>query len=122
MSGQEVHGQVENILAALPQRRQSQGDHVEPEEEILAESSRLYFCLEVLVGSRDNAYVDGAWMAFAQPSYLALLKDSQQAHLRGGRDVADFVQKQGAVVGRFEQTDAVGLSASEASLPVAEEL
>src|SRR5271157_4944748 len=50
------------------------------------------------------------------------LKDPQQLRLNFEVDVADLIEKQGAVVGLLEPADAISIGAGEGSFDVAEEL
>ena len=60
---QEVVGEREQVLRALAQRRQVDPDHVEAEEEILAEAPAASARLEVAVGRRDDAHVGAQRLA-----------------------------------------------------------
>ena len=55
---EEVPGQERDVLAPLAQRRDAQGNHVEPVEEVLAEALLGDGAAQVLVGGGDDADVD----------------------------------------------------------------
>src|SRR5205823_7513988 len=71
--GREILGEQRNVLAALPQRRNADADHVEAIEEILAKLPAFYRLGEVLVGGRDDARVHLHRRTFPHPPDLALL-------------------------------------------------
>jgi hypothetical protein len=50
------------------------------------------------------------------------MQDAQQPDLRGGGDVADLVEEDGAAVGRVEEAALIALRAREGALHVPEEL
>ena len=50
----------------------------------------------------DDADVDADRPLAADAHDFAVLHDAQQAHLRGERQLADFVEEQGAAVGLLE--------------------
>ena len=119
---QEVLDQQRDVLVALAQRRQVDGDHVEPVEEVLAEGALLHGFGQVGVGGGDDAHVGLARLDAAERHELLLLDHPQQLGLRVERDVADLVEEDGAAVGGLEQPLLVGHGAGEGALDVAEEL
>jgi len=58
--------------------------------------------LEILIRGDDHAHVHRDGMTAADPFDLALLQHPQQRDLCFGRQVADFVEQDGATVRRFE--------------------
>ena len=54
------------------------------------------------MGGTDDAHIDGLFLRAAQWANLALLNGAQQLGLHGQRQVADFVQEQGAALGCLE--------------------
>jgi hypothetical protein len=73
------------------------------------------------VGGGDDPDVDLHWLLAADPLEGSLLKDSQQAHLRGGGEFAALVEKERAAVGALEPAAALAGGAGEAAALVAEE-
>jgi len=116
----ELAGEVRDILHAVAQRRDLDGDDVEAEEQVLAEFLALDAFLEVPVGGGDDADVDLDGAVAADAFEFAFLEDAQELGLDLGRDFADFVQEDGAVVGEFEAALALGDGAGERALFVAE--
>src|SRR5579883_533233 len=95
----EVSDQQRQVLHALPQRRNFQADDVDAVVQIIAELVRLHQFVQVLIGGGDEPYIRSYRLGAAQRLVDALLEEPQQPDLQGGRDVADFVQEQGASFG-----------------------
>jgi CheY-like chemotaxis protein len=78
-----------DAAAALAQRRQREGDDVEPVEEVLAELSLAHEGLEVAVGGRQDAHVDPDGVLTAHALDGALLQGAEQlGRGRAGREAA----------------------------------
>jgi hypothetical protein len=119
---EEVDGQLEDVLLALPQRGGAQADDVEPVVQVLAEPPGADQRLEVLVGGRHDPDVDGDRLRAADALEGLPLQDAQQLGLDLEVDVADLVEEQRAAVGLLEPPDAVAVGAGEGPLDVAEQL
>ncbi len=70
----------------------------------------------------DDADVDLDRLLAAKALQLAVLDHAQQAHLRGQRQLADFVEKQRAAIRLFEPPLATAGGAGERALLVPEQL
>ena len=57
-AGEEMAGELGNILGALAQRRHRNRKHVQAVEQVLAEASGLHVGDQVAVGGGDDAHVD----------------------------------------------------------------
>ena len=68
--------------------------------EVAAEAAFLLAGGEVLVGGDDDAGLGLARLVGAQGQILPFLQQPQQLDLRGGGEVADLVEKEGAAGGR----------------------
>ena len=110
------------VLAALPQRRQIDRHHVEPIVQILAETARIDLVLQILVRRRHDARVHLARLAGADALELLLLQDAQHLDLEFRTHARDFVEEDGAAVGRLETAGLVLDGAGERPLDVAEQL
>ncbi len=115
-------GEQGNVVAPFAQGQRLDRKHVEAEVEVLAKASALHLLLQVAVGGRDHAHVDGAGALLADALEMALLQHAQQLALQLERDFADLVEEQRAAVGELEAADAVAQRAGERALHVAEEL
>ncbi len=102
---QVVH-QRRQVLAPLAQRRQMDGEAVEPIEQVLAKAARRHRLLQVLVGGRDDAHVGLDRLVAAEPLEALFLEQPQHLGLRGQRHVADLVEEDRALMGLLELADA----------------
>ncbi|OPZ59375.1 MAG: hypothetical protein BWY87_01038 [Deltaproteobacteria bacterium ADurb.Bin510] len=119
---QEVLKQQRDVLAALPERRQGELDHLEPVIEILAKFALSDHLAQVAVGGRDHAGANLDGRAVADAFKLAFLQHAQELELNARRDVADLVQKDRTAAGQLEATLFVADGAGEGPLDVAEQL
>lgn len=94
-----------------------QRECVQTIEQIGAESPGLDHLCEIAVGGGDDAHVDLDHLAAADALERPLLKHAQQFGLGLGRQLADFIQENGAVVGQLEAAAALGGGAGIASVP-----
>jgi len=78
--------------------------------------------LEIAVGRCNDPHVDGDGLVSAHALELALLQEAQQLDLDGGRDLADFVEKERALVRLLEAAVTPSLRARERTALVSEEL
>ena len=75
-------GQQRDVLDAISQRRDADVEHVEAEEQVLAETALLDQLRQILVAGRDNAHIDSVRAALLPDLlHLALLEDPQQHDL-----------------------------------------
>ena len=111
-----------DVLLAIPQRRQMDGEDVETIVQVLAERLLADRLEQVAVGGRDDADIDLDRLLAADALELALLEDAEQLGLRVGRQLADLVEEDGAAVGQLEAADAPGDGAGEGAFLVAEQL
>src|SRR5216117_4194925 len=119
---QEVVDEQRDVLAPLGERRDGELDDAQAIVEVLAEAAGAYGALEVLVGGRDEAYVDPDRQVAAHALELLLLDGAQELRLRLERHVAHLVEEERAAVGRLELPLAPRDGARERALLVAEEL
>jgi hypothetical protein len=87
------------VIGPLAQRREVDREDADPVPEVLAEAAGGDHVLEVAVGGRDQAHVDAARLLAADSLECAVLEDAQEAHLRGGGQLADLVEEERAAVG-----------------------
>ena len=120
--GQDGFGQRRHVVETLAQRRQVDGEDVQPIVQVLAELALGGHGLQVLIGGGDQPDVHLGFTGGAQPPDLAILQHAQQLGLERERHVADFVQQQRAAVGQFETSLAGHQRAGKRALFVAEQL
>ena len=120
--GGQVPGQRHDILRALAQGRQLQGQHTEPEQQILAERAFRDCPLEVAVAGGDQPDIDANRPRAADAIDLALLDGAQQLGLQPRLHLADLVEQQRAAIGLLEPADAAGHGTGEGAALVPEQL
>ena len=106
----------------LAQRRQLQGEHVQAEQQVVAEAALGHRALEVAVARGDQADVDLDRLAAADAVDLALLDRAQQLGLQARVHLADLVEQQRAAVRLLELADAPRDRTGEGAPLVAEQL
>ena len=110
------------VARAVAQRRQVDGEDVEPVEEVLAQPAGGHRRPRLLVARRHHPDVEGVFGGAGQPAHLAVLQHPQQLRLQLGRHLGDLVEQQGAAVGQLEAAAAQPGGAGERPLLVAEQL
>ena len=115
-------GQRLDVSAPFAQGRQLDRHNVEPVIEVFAEPPGSDQRLKIAVGGGDDAHVDGDFLVAAHPADPARLQGAEQAGLRLGRHIADFVEEQGAAAGLFEFADVAACGPGEGPLLVPEQL
>ncbi len=110
-----------NIVRPLAQRRQGQGNHVQPVIEILPEVPGIHFPRQIAIGGRDDPHIHGLSPVAAHAEHLPLLNHPQQLDLHGQGHFPYFIQKNRAAV-RLEKMPLVFfVRAGERALLVPEE-
>src|SRR6266516_7798417 len=74
----QVFDQDRNVLRAFAERRQADGEDVQPVEQILPERAALHRGLEIAVRGREHAHVHRNRMTAADALDLSLLENPQQ--------------------------------------------
>src|SRR5262245_27431804 len=115
-------GQQLQVVAALAQGGQVDGEHAQPIVQVQPELALVRPGLQVAVGGGDQAHVGADRLAATDALERLLLQYPQDLRLGRQRHVADLVKKQGAAVGLLEPADAAALRPGEGALLVAEQL
>src|SRR5258707_5282 len=113
--------QKRDVAVAFAQRWNEDGHDVDAEVEVFTEAAFAYRVFEVFVGGGNQAEVDFARDAAAEALHGAFLQDAQEFALEVGIKGGDFVEKERAIVGRFDHARPGGIGAGEGTLFVAEE-
>src|SRR5689334_7349590 len=119
---QEMARQLDDVLAALAQRRQPDRHDVEAIEQILAELALADGLAQIAMGGGDDADIGLDRNPPADSGELALLEDAQQPRLGVEWHVADLVEEQGPAGSLLEASHAPGDGAGEGALLMAEQL
>src|SRR5215469_15900531 len=94
--------QRSNVLGSLSKRGNTQGNDVQPVEEILPKMPGAHLLLKIAVRGRDDARVDLDRLVTSDTFELAFLQEAQQLGLQRGREIRDLVQEDGPAGSRFE--------------------
>ena len=117
----EILRQFADVGRPFAQGRNLQVDHVEAEQEVLAEFSLAHRVGEVAVRGRDDADVDRHRFAAADAVDHAFLDRAQQFGLQPNVHLGDFVEQQRAAIGFLEFADAARERAGKGAFLVAEQ-
>ena len=112
--------QRNDILPALPQRRNVEGNQVEPVIQIPAERPLLHHLFKVAVRSGDDTHIDGNGARIAHTLDDLAIQYPEELYLRRQRQLADFVEKEGSPVGTLEIAAPPGLRPGERPFFIAE--
>ena len=118
---EEMRSEFGNIGRMIAQRGHAKRDDIQAVVQILAKAPIRDRFEQVHVGGRDDAHVDGNGFRTADALDLAFLQNAQQLGLQRQRHLADFIQKDGAAMRLFEQSNACIDGSREGALGVAEE-
>ena len=118
---EKIIGERGNVFLVIAQRRNVDGHDVQAVVEVLAERAFFERGAEVAVGGGDQAHVHLVRFRSAQALELAVLQHAQKLHLNGAGHVADFVEKQRALIGQLEFPRLGSRRAGKRALFVAEE-
>ena len=118
----EIFDEIRNIVAAIAQRRQRDGDHVDAIEEVGAKTAAGDFLVEQAIGGADHAGVQLLFFVIADAREMSVLQNVQQLGLQAGIYLGDFVEKQRAALRHFDASGLGGMRAGEGALLESKEL
>src|SRR5262245_11990869 len=118
----EVPDEQRNVLGPFPKRGQVDREYVQTVVEVGAEFPCFHELVEQTVRRRDDPDVGPDRLRAAETLERPLLEHAQELRLEVGRQVADLVQQQRAVVGELEASDASRDGTREGAPLVAEQL
>src|SRR5712692_5731991 len=102
MQLQKGFRQQRNIFFVSPQRRQVNGHHAEPVEQILAELPRANFRSQIAVRRADHPDIHGNRLRPAEPFDRAIFQHTQHFGLRHRIHVPNFIQENRSAGGQLE--------------------
>ena len=111
-----------NVLAPIPEWRDHEVHHRQPEVEILAKSALLGVRFQVAIGTGDDPDVDPFHPSRSHRLDLALLQRAEQHGLEIDRKLSDLVEDQGSPVRLGEEAGPGLMGAGERTAGVPEEL
>ncbi len=92
-----------NIFPVVSQRGNTDCDHIQTIEKIVAETSGARFLLQVFVCRGENTNVGAQLVCPADSAEITGLKKPQKFRLDDGADIADFIEEQRAAVRDFDE-------------------
>ncbi|MPM39907.1 hypothetical protein SDC9_86543 [bioreactor metagenome] len=120
---EKKQAQGQNVLPALAQGRDGDGNHVEPVVKILPKGAVPHHFGQIPVGGGNKAHVDALGPHAPHTGHLLRLQHPQKLYLKGERNFSNLVQKHGAAVRRLQKSDLSGAgSAGKRALFIAEQL
>ena len=99
---QKILDEDGDVLLALPQGRDRDREHIDAMEQVFSEQAFSHEFIQVLIGRDRQAHIHESGGILANGSDLARLENSEQFDLHGRRSRFDFIEKEGALVGRPE--------------------
>src|ERR1044071_1664596 len=102
---QRLQAQRKDIFRALSQRRQLQGDDVQPEEQVFTKGARGDVLFQIAVRGRNQTKISGNVRRAAETPERPFLKDSQKLRLHRQIQVTDFIQEQCSALRAVEQAE-----------------
>jgi len=118
----EVADEERDVLGALAERRDLNGEDVQAVIEVAAEGALGDALRKIHVGGGDDSDVHALRAIAAEPFEFLLLKHAKKFRLKFEGKVADFVEEERAAIGEFEAADFLTDGAGERAALVAEEL
>jgi hypothetical protein len=120
-SFKEMIGEDVEVIAAIAQRGNGDGDGGDTEVEIFAEELFADALLKVAVGGGNDAdvYVNG--LRAADAFKAAFFEDAKELGLAGEREFADFVEEERAALGQLDLADLAIAGAGKRAFFMAEE-
>src|SRR5262245_29608234 len=92
---EKMSDELRDILAAVAERRQVNGHHVEPVVEVFAKTARGGLGQQVAVAGGNDAGIDANGLRIAHAFELSLLERTQQLYLQMRRRGVDLVKEDG---------------------------
>ena len=118
----EMRRQHRDVVGPLAQRRNRDRKHRQAEIEILAELPRRDLRAQVAVGRGDDAHVHLQQRGAADALEALFFERAEDLRLQVQRQIADFVEEQGAAVRQLEFSGLARAGAGERAFLVAEQL
>src|SRR5580700_3179053 len=118
----EVLYQHRNVVPSFAQWRDTNRKHIQAIVQVHPESSFRCHVLKMLIRRRDDPRIDSSGMRASEPFELLLLDRAEELGLQFDWQIADFVEKQRAAVGRLEAAHAGCHSAGKRASLIPEHL
>ena len=119
---QQLPCELEQVVSTLAERRDTEPDDRQPEQEVLSKLSRRDHLVEVAIGGAEDSRAQLERVIRADALELALLEHAEEFGLAPLGELTDLVQKQRAAPGCLERSDALADGSGEGAALMAEEL
>src|SRR6266850_3074060 len=117
----KISHELRNVLFAVAQRWKNDDDDAKAIKKIFTKLIGGNGRLQIAVGRCNHADINGNCFFAAEALEVLFLQDAHELDLCAGRHITDFVEKDSAMVGLLEATDATNFGAGERAAFVAEE-
>src|SRR5580658_1319262 len=114
--------QLRNVFGTLSQRRKVDRKYFQSIVQVLAKCRLLYHTGQIAMRRSDEPDINFMSAVAAEPLKFLLLQNAQQLRLKFERDIADFVQKECALMREFKAPHLVGDRSRKRSFFVTEQL
>ena len=118
----DLYAAVRAAGATLPQRWQLDLRLGQAGAEVAAKASLVDVLTHIVVGRRDDSATGLERLVATDAAQLTALDDAQQLGLTGQRQLGDFVEKQGSVGRRLEESSAFAGRPGKGAANMAEKL
>src|SRR5215213_8293229 len=105
--------ELPDVSLALAQRRKRNGDHVEPEEQILSERALSHCASEIVICSGNDSYIDSNRLVAANAVDLLRFDSAQQFRLCVETKVTYLVEKERSVMRQLKSSNSCLCGAGE---------
>jgi len=116
----ELPGQQHEVIAALTQRWHANGQHVQSEVKIRAQSALLGHRIQFAIGRSNKPATHRSFLRAADAPQCPALENRQQFRLQFQRQLADLIEKQGAIFRGLNETCAFDVGAGEGAFLMTE--
>ena len=117
----QLIGQLQDILPAIPQRRDDEAEQAQPVMQVVSELAVGHRLAKVAVAGGDDPNVDVDLPVAAESPDAFFLDRLEHLGLQAEREAGQFIKKKSAALGRLEQAHASRLGVGERAALVAEQ-
>src|ERR1700687_4837525 len=112
----------QDVLAPLAKRADGELHHVDAEEKVFPETTRLEILFQYPVGGRNQPNVGVPGAILTNPLELMLLQETQQLGLKPGGDLSNFVEEKSPTFGQLDPARLISHCPGERPSDVPKEL
>src|SRR5579864_1814496 len=120
--GEEIVHQLRYVRAAFTQRRQRDVYHIHAVKEVFTEGAGGNFTLQIAIGGANYARFRLRIFFRANAAEFSVLQYLQELGLKTQAEFADFIEKEGAAIGQFNQAALGGNGSGKCAFFIAKKL